>query len=202
MLTFICETTNRKALYRCDCGTEVEAFKNNVKRGHTSSCGCFRRSATRRRSIKHGHAAGLEKTRAYTAWRNMRARCGKPGTKDFKNYGGRGITICREWEKFDQFLADMGEPPKRASLDRIDNDSGYSKANCRWAPRKVQNTNRRSVVLYSHNGKSMCVSDWARETGIERVTLLKRLQRGVPFHVAISTRGFLNFKRMHKSHDA
>lgn len=126
----------------------------------------------------------------------MRDRCLNPARPDFNNYGGRGIGICREWDTFDAFLADMGEPPQRTSLDRIDNSAGYSKENCRWASRKIQGANRRNVVMYSHAGKSQHLSDWAAETGIGRVTLLKRLQRGVPFDVAVTTCGFLNFKRM------
>lgn len=196
MLTWIQEAKeSKKAVYRCECGTEVVAFKNNVSRGHTKSCGCLRRKLVRERSLKHGAKANGVRTRAYVAWVNMRGRCENVSRPDFMNYGGRGITVCRRWRKFVNFLADMGEPPKETSLDRVDNSKGYSPSNCRWAARKEQAQNKRSVVLYEHDGRKMCVADWARESGIGPTTLLLRLKRGIPFSVAVTEKGYLKWKR-------
>lgn len=185
---------SRKAVYRCECGAEFTAFKSNVARGHTRSCGCVRRRVTRDRSLKHGGKSGGVRTRAYVAWVNMRARCENSVRPDFVNYGGRGIGVCKRWMTFKNFLADMGEPPANTSLDRVDNARGYSPSNCRWATRKVQSQNKRSVVLYEYEGRKLCLSEWADEFGIGRVTLLKRLQRGVPFDVAVKEKGYLRWK--------
>ena len=107
----------------------------------------------------------------------------------------RGITYCREWESFARFIADMGEPGPGMTLDRKNNMGDYTPDNCRWVPRAVQNLNRRSCVRYEFNGKSQTLAEWSRETGIGRVTLLKRLQRGVPLDVALSTAEYLRWKR-------
>lgn len=91
---------------------------------------------------KHGHAEqGISPT--YHSWAGMKARCTNPNHQAWLDYGGRGITIDPRWENFANFLEDMGEKPKGLSLDRIDNDKGYFKQNCRWATREVQNTNQR-----------------------------------------------------------
>lgn len=184
----------RKAIYRCECGVEFAAFKSNVNRGSTRSCGCLRKAVNRQRFTVHGHSSDRAKSKVYVTWKNMRARCNNAKTADYKNYGGRGIGYDPAWNSFEVFLADMGEPPLGATLDREDNSKGYSKANCRWASRKVQNLNKRSNVRYEFNGKSQTLSEWSRETGIGRVTLLKRLQRGVPLDVALTTKGFLKHK--------
>ncbi len=191
MLRFISDTNSKKALYKCDCGKEVEAFKSNVSRGHTMSCGCFRRRVTSERSKIHGHRSKGERSRVYVAWVNMKSRCNNSNRKDSNNYIGRGIKYCRKWESFSLFLMDMGEPLEKMTLDRIDNSKGYNKKNCRWASMQVQNLNKRNCVRYELGGKSMTLAEWSRETGIGRVTLLKRIQRGIPLKIALTTRGFL-----------
>jgi hypothetical protein len=97
------------------------------------------------KNSKHGGAGRGRKTRAYHSWDAMIQRCTNPKTKAFKDYGGRGITICERWQhSFKNFLADMGEPPVGQTLDRFpDNDGNYEPTNCRWATRKQQNNNQR-----------------------------------------------------------
>jgi len=94
------------------------------------------------KNYKHGHRIGRG-SRTYRSWQSMKARCTKADTKDYKNYGGRGIKFCKKWKQFAAFLADMGERPQGKTLDRINNNKGYSKLNCKWSTRLEQAKNRR-----------------------------------------------------------
>lgn len=145
--------------------------------------------------MRSGELYNGKRPRAYAAWVNMRQRCTNPKYRDYANWGLRGIVYCREWEQFDNFYRDMGEPPKGTSLDRINNDGDYSKENCRWATRSVQNLNKRNCVRYELNGKTQTLAEWARETGIGRITMLKRIQRGVPLRLALTEKGFLDMRK-------
>lgn len=100
----------------------------------------------------------------------MRQRCDNEKCINYINYGARGITYDRRWEDFEEFLKDMGERPSGLSLDRIDNNSGYSKENCRWATRTVQNRNTRRAHLF--NGKTL--KEWSEILGVRRGTLAQR----------------------------
>ena len=92
-------------------------------------------------NIKFKH--GKRWTSEYKTWSCLRDRCRNSKARDYKNYGGRGITVCERWDSFENFLNDMGLRPEGMSLDRIDNDKGYSKDNCRWADKTTQNRNQR-----------------------------------------------------------
>lgn len=98
------------------------------------------------RHLRHGKSGAKGKrSRAYSSWSNMKNRCLCSTAQDFKYYGGRGIKVCERWLTFDNFLADMGEPPDGLTLDRIDPDGNYEPKNCRWASRATQSQNRRNV---------------------------------------------------------
>lgn len=125
----------------------------------------------------------------YTAWTNMKTRCTNPKSSHYADYGGRGIAICDRWlNSFGAFLDDMGQrPSSRHSVDRIDLNRGYCPENCRWAIVEQQVRNRRMTRFYTHDGKTMCLQDWADETGMRYMTLVSRVNRGWPFERAIDT---------------
>lgn len=111
----------------------------------------------------------------YTIWGEMKARC---LNKNRENYGGRGITVCSRWLRFEEFIKDMGtRPSKNHSIDRIDNDKGYFKENCKWATWKEQSRNKRNNVNITYQGKTQCLPDWAEELGISKSTLQSRINR-------------------------
>lgn len=134
-------------LCRCDCGTEKVINGHNLSAtpgsGKTTSCGCFRAEATR--SARRSHA--MSGTRTHRIWKNIKTRCTNKNVVSYADYGGRGITFDPRWDSFATFLADMGEAPANGSIDRIDNDKGYSPANCRWATRLEQARNKQNTRL-------------------------------------------------------
>lgn len=127
---------------RCECGTQREVSGNNLNRGYSRSCGCWHREIAHNVNYKHGHSA--IRGSIYNSWVSMRNRCNNRNDPSYKYYGGRGITYCERWEKFENFLADM-EPTWQEclSLDRIDNDGNYAPENCRWATQSEQVKNQR-----------------------------------------------------------
>ena len=132
----------------------------------------------------------MHKSSEYKSWHAMKMRCNNPNQTGYSRYGGRGIGYDPKWETFAEFFEDMG--PKENSkleLDRIDNDKNYCKENCRWATRKEQTRNRggkRATRLYTFEGKTMCIADWAKEVGISPQSMQKRLNNGWPLEKAFS----------------
>ncbi len=127
---------------RCDCGKEIIARSNDLRSGNTQSCGCFQRSQTSSTNATHGGGG----TRLYTIWKAMKARCYNLKAEKYKDYGGRGITICPEWKNdfsaFRDWALSSGYTDD-LSIDRIDVDGNYEPLNCRWATAKEQRHNRR-----------------------------------------------------------
>lgn len=111
----------------------------------------------------------------YGVWAQMIQRCRNPRHAAYHRYGGRGITVCERWLSFVAFLEDMGDPPPGLSLDRIDNEKGYCKENCRWATDVEQAGNRRNVRLLTFDGRTLPARRWAAELGVEYLTLYARV---------------------------
>lgn len=127
---------------RCQCGKVVIRAGSDLRKGSVKSCGCLPRESATSNSLRHGNSS-KNKTKEYRAWVNMRYRCTNQQAALWSDYGGRGITICKDWDSFEVFLFDMGLCPEGCSLDRIDNNQGYGPFNCRWATYSQQNQNRR-----------------------------------------------------------
>ncbi|MFA6790412.1 MAG: hypothetical protein WCR65_02440 [Parcubacteria group bacterium] len=118
------------------------------------------------------------KSPTYRTWHHMRERCYKKNCKKFDYYGGRGISVCKCWDKFENFYKDMGEKPKGMTLDRIDNNGNYCKENCRWATYKEQANNKSNNRIIKYNGEKKTLSQFADDFGIKQNTLLYRIKRG------------------------
>lgn len=159
-------------LCQCDCGQQTVARGSNIKRGHTTSCGC--------RRWKHGHASNYRATPTYRTWQCMITRCNERYATEYKNYGGRGIKVCKRWKKFENFLKDMGERPSGKTLDRINNDGNYEPSNCRWATPKEQKRNSRTSRFIVINGEKKTIAEWAEISSISYRTLYDRIRGGVP----------------------
>ena len=123
----------------------------------------------------HGHSKRSGDTTTYRIWRNMLSRCQNANVPAYSNYGGRGISVCSEWETFENFLADMGERPEGLTLDRIDNDGNYEPGNCRWASTSEQGRNKRGNRMLTWQDKTQCLTDWSEETGIAVSVLWARV---------------------------
>jgi hypothetical protein len=137
-------------------------------------------SRSNRNRSTHGHTRRLDKpsTKTYECWRGMRERCLNPRSKNFPQYGGRGIRVCERWQDFENFLADMGEKPVGTSIDRVDMNGNYELSNCRWVTSKDQARNRRTNIRLSISGETLCVKEWSERGGISYGTILDRISAG------------------------
>ena len=152
---------------QCDCGAVVVRAQGDLRRGDTTSCGCAKRDATVARNYKHG----LTNTPTYSKWKGMRKRVRYPGAAGNACY--TNVTICKRWEKFENFLADMGECPDGHSLDRINNKKGYSPSNCRWVPLEDQARNTRRLRKVGDT----YVSEAARRAGLDPDLVFDRINK-------------------------
>jgi hypothetical protein len=172
-------------LCKCECGNVKSIRSSDLVGGKIRSCGCKHQNLKGEALKKHGGKG----TRTYRIWCAMKTRCSNPNAASYGRYGGRGITVCSEWEKFETFLADMGECPEGMSIDRIENDKGYLPSNCLWATRLQQANNTSANVFIEHNGKRMTRSEWERSLGLGATTVRGRLRRGLSLEDALQPLG-------------
>ena len=141
---------------RCECGAEKDVYRIHLRNGRTRSCGCLNSDQSRKRLTKHGGVG----TPTYGCWSAMIARCKYQSIPQYKNYGGRGIAVCEEWQEYSGFLRDMGyRPSQRHSIERIDNTKGYCPDNCCWATPTEQTRNTRQNVWITWYGEKIFLRD-------------------------------------------
>ncbi|CAI8756147.1 HNH endonuclease [Pseudomonas chlororaphis] len=181
----VMEVSGQSAVCLCACGTTKKVLRRHLLSGATNSCGCAHREMVSRLNKTHG----ASETLTWKRWRSMINRCYMKNSKSFPDYGGRGIEVCKAWrESYAEFLADMGECPSAdLTLDRKDPNGSYEPGNCRWANRVQQNRNSSRNRMLSHDGKTMCVSEWAEQLGINYRTIMTRLNKGWSSERALAT---------------
>lgn len=162
----------------CDCGSIKIKSGQDLKKAKQGCRKCY---------VSPNKIHGGKGTRLYEIWRQMLYRCEKPNHKAFKDYGGRGISVCTEWHELLSFKkwADENGYDCKKTIDRIDVDGNYTPDNCRWTDSKTQMNNRRNTPHYEYGGESLTISEWSQKQGIPRSTILNRLKRGWDFKRAI-----------------
>lgn len=165
---------------RCVCNTIRILWGSVLKRAKHQkdkrfpSCGC-------QKQVPVSRTHGLNGTPIFNSWFGMINRCTNPDAMAWRNYGGRGITVCRRWtgpNGLTNFLADMGHPPKGYQLERENNNGPYSPSNCYWATRKQQARNKRNNRKVTYNGRQQCATAWAEELNLPYDALIQRLAAG------------------------
>lgn len=163
----------------CECGNEKLVRLKNLKSGISKNCGCVRNKKTTLRNTTHGK----RHDKVWAVWNGMKQRCYNSKNRGYKNYGGRGITVCDKWKNdFISFVKDMGDVPVNMTIDRIDNNGNYCKENCRWATKLDQNRNRRSNVKID----GVCISIISKKLCGAASLVGKRLSRGWSIEKAIT----------------
>ena len=159
---------------QCDCGNTCIVVSVLLRNGHVTSCGCRKVESIIARNTTHG----LSRHPIYNIWSHMKTRCYNEKCPDFKNYGGRGITVCDEWRNDFKAFYDWSIShgwKKDLYIDRIDNDGNYDPSNCRWTTMTVQANNTRRIHAITYNGKTQSMMDWCRELDLDYYTVRSRI---------------------------
>jgi hypothetical protein len=181
------ERKNRQVMWRClcDCGNTDVVSTSELRFGRHSSCGCYQKERASVANKTHGES----NTRLYSIWCAMIARCENKGAESYRNYGGRGISICEEWRSdftaFRDWSLEQGYDDT-LSIDRIDTNGNYEPSNCRWATRSVQMNNTRRSKRYTYRGETKTLKEWSDSEGIEYRFLKSRLARGWTIEKALT----------------
>ena len=180
---------NRNTFWNCicDCGRMKAIDSQSLRRGRTKSCGCLHNELLAKRQEKHGLLA--ENNRLYGIWEGMKQRCLNPNRNGFKDYGGRGITVCKEWLDFYSFYswAVANGYTEKLTLDRINPNDSYYPNNCRWISAAEQQRNKTNNRLITIKGKTLLLCDWAKNYGIRASVILNRIRSGWTEEEAITT---------------
>lgn len=172
----------------CDCGNQVTVISANLKNGNTQSCGCQRTDSSRTNGLNR-RKHGMTGTPEYKAWQGLRDRCYNEDAEQYPNYGGRGVSVCKEWlNSFEAFYADMGPRPEKGySIDRVDVNGDYEPSNCRWATGETQSNNKRCNKYFILDGERLTLSQIARKYKIPLATLTCRVYRdGLSIETAVA----------------
>jgi len=175
--TIPCKTRVKRVTFIkavCVCGRIKEYALTVLKQGKSKSCGCLHKEIV----TKHGYAKNGKMSRTYMSWVAMTARCSNSNSKGYNHYGGRGIKVCHQWNKFENFLEDMGDRPEGMTLDRIDNNGNYEPSNCRWATMKEQANNKRTCRYFYYQKKKYTLTALAEKLNMVPNTLKYRLNHG------------------------
>lgn len=163
----------------CDCGVEFSAQASNIKNGKTRSCGCLRKEQLSEFNTLYKTKHKKCKTTEYRIWSGIHTRCLNKLDNGYKEYGGRGISICDRWRVFENFLLDMGERPSpNHSIDRIDVNGNYEPSNCRWATFFEQCNNKRDTVFIEYEGEKRTIAEWSKIKGLSYRIIWTRLRYG------------------------
>ena len=182
-LTILGRAPRYKVVCQCDCGEQTTVSGRALKYGTTRSCGCLHSEQLAARNRTHGQT----ESRTYRIWGGMLTRCTNPNRREFKWYGGAGIRVCQRWQKFENFLADMGEAPPGLSIDRRDTRGNYCFENCYWATDKQQADNRTDSIRLTYGGETLPLTEWAVRTDVAYGTLKSRVRLGWPVERILTT---------------
>ena len=171
-------TIERKWECLCDCGKLKIVSTGNLLNGDVKSCGCLAKELLLKRNKTHGK----RHTREYNIYRHIKDRCYNEKSKDYINYGGRGIKVCDRWldknKGFEYFYKDMRQCPENHSIDRIDVNGDYTPENCRWADTKTQARNKRNTIIVNYKGVEKSVIELCEELNLNYSKIISRLKRG------------------------
>ena len=165
-------------LCECECGGTTTTEMDSIKSGKKLSCGCLKRAAQKYGSIKHGakcQSAPKELRRTFDVWVGMRKRCNNPNDRAYKWYGGKGITICPEWNTFSGFISDIGIIPDSLTLERVDVHGPYSRENCTLIPLSAQAANKTTTLWIEYQGTKWCLKNLCTHLNIPYARTWKRL---------------------------
>jgi len=177
---------------KCVCGNTIIVLGNSLQRRNTQSCGCLRIERLKEKIVKHN----MCKTKIYYVWSGVIQRCNNSNNNRYADYGGRGITVCKKWLKFENFRDDMYKSYKEhcnkygendTQIDRTDNNKGYLKENCKWSTRKEQQNNTRFNYFLTYKGQSLNITQWAKKLNMKSSTINTRIKRGWSIERTLNT---------------
>lgn len=170
---------HRSVLCLCDCGSQKPIMVERLTAKRVISCGCVFEERLKHRNIKY-QGESNKRSKEYNAWKRLRLSCNCKTNKDYHNYGGRGIKVCKRWDNFMNFYLDMGPAPsKKHSLDRIDVNGNYEPNNCRWVTISTQANNRRATIFVNYKNELIPRSVFCRQFRLSNNVVLTRLRRGM-----------------------